>query len=80
MSLKPFYKLDGFPEALLAVVMGVAVWGSYGFPHFTEVALGCIALGCIGAFMWKRSNTSAEMRGRLSWRPLSTATTQGCPC
>jgi hypothetical protein len=51
----PFHKIDGFPEVVLAVVSGFIVWGSYGFPHPTEVAVGCIALGCIGAFVWKSS-------------------------
>jgi hypothetical protein len=55
MSIKRFASLGGLPEAFVAVVLGVAVWGFYGFPHFTAGALGCIALGCIGAWMWKKS-------------------------
>jgi hypothetical protein len=58
MSLEPklpFHKIDGFAEAVLAVVLGFGIWGFHGFPHFTEVALGFVALGCIGAFMRKRS-------------------------
>jgi hypothetical protein len=49
MSLKPS------PEVLLAVVMAVAVWGWYGFPGYFEGALILVALGCISAFMWKKS-------------------------
>ena len=42
--------------AVVVLVLGLAVWGFYGFPHVTVAALGCIALGgCIGAWMWKRS-------------------------
>jgi hypothetical protein len=52
---KPFHKIDGFHEAVMALVLGAVFWGSYGFPHFIEVALGCIVLGCISAFMWKKS-------------------------
>ena len=55
MSIKSFTSLGGVPEAFVAVVLGLAVWGFYGFPYLTEVALGCIALGCIGAFIWMRS-------------------------
>lgn len=55
MQRKPFYNLDGFPEALMAVVFGVIVWGSYGFPHFAIVLIGFVALGCFGALMWMRS-------------------------
>jgi hypothetical protein len=53
MSLKPS------PEVLLALVMGVSVWGAvwgfYGFPRYVEAALVFVALGCIGAFIWKIS-------------------------
>jgi hypothetical protein len=49
MSLKPS------PEVLLALVMGVSVWGFYGFPRYVEAALVFVALGCIGAFIWKIS-------------------------
>jgi hypothetical protein len=55
MRRQPFYNLDGFPEALMAVVFGIIIWGSYGFPHFAKVMLGFVILGCFGAFMWMRS-------------------------
>jgi len=54
MSLKPFER-SVFPEVFVAAVLGIAVWGFYGFPHLIEAALGGIALGCIGTAMWKRS-------------------------
>jgi hypothetical protein len=59
----PFHKIDGFPEVVLAVVSGFIVWGSYGFPHPTEVAVGCIVLGCIGAFVGRGRHTSPDMSG-----------------
>jgi hypothetical protein len=40
MRRQPFYDLDGFPEALMAVVFGIIIWGSYGFPHVAKVMLG----------------------------------------
>jgi hypothetical protein len=53
MSLKPS------PELLLGLVMGIAVWGAvwgyYGFPRYIEAALVFVALGCIGAFLWRIS-------------------------
>ena len=62
MSLKQFERLGGFPEAFLVVVLGIAVWGFYGFPYVTEVLLGCIALGGIGALIlrWKKSQDQAD--------------------
>jgi hypothetical protein len=42
MSLKPYH------EVLLALVMGVAVWGAdlgwYGFPRYIQAALVLVAL------------------------------------
>jgi hypothetical protein len=47
------------PEGLLALVMAFAVWGAiwawYGFPRYIEAALVLVALGCIGAFVWRKS-------------------------
>ncbi|MBN8988400.1 MAG: hypothetical protein J0H42_09140 [Rhizobiales bacterium] len=62
MSLNQFKRLGGLPEAFLAVVLGVAVWSFYGFPYVTEVALGCVALGGIGALIlrWKKSLDQAD--------------------
>ena len=55
MSLKPFETLGALPEAFVVLVFGLGAWSFYGFPHLMEVALGCIAIGIIGAFLWKRS-------------------------
>ena len=52
----PFHEINGFEEAVFAVVAGFGIWGYYRFPHFTIVALGFVTLGCVGAFMWKRSH------------------------
>jgi hypothetical protein len=53
MSFKPYQ------EVLLALVMGVAVWGAvlgwHGFARYIQAALVLVAFGCIGAFLWKKS-------------------------
>jgi hypothetical protein len=60
MSVKPS------PETLCAVVMAVTVWGAiwgwYGFPRYIEAAF-VLVLGCIGAFVWKKS------RHEQCWAP-----------
>ena len=46
------------PEVVLGLVMIAAtwgaIWGHYGFPRYIEAALVFVALGCIGALVWRR--------------------------
>ena len=51
-SKLPFHQIEGFVEALIAVLIGFSIWGFYGFPHFTIVAIGTAAFGCFAAYAW----------------------------
>lgn len=53
MTFTTFAKLGGLPETVIGMALGLGIWGFYGFPYALPVAVGCISLGCIGAFVWR---------------------------
>jgi hypothetical protein len=48
----PFHRIEGFGEALIAVLTGFLIWGFYGFPHVAIVAIGITAFACFAAYSW----------------------------